>query len=50
MSSGLDLPGLADLEGRGVYYAASQLEAKVVSGRNAWSSVEPTRPVRPHSS
>jgi thioredoxin reductase (NADPH) len=31
----LDLPGLADLEGRGVYYAASQLEAKVVSGRNA---------------
>jgi thioredoxin reductase (NADPH) len=31
----LDLPGLADLEGRGVYYAASQLEAKVVAGRNA---------------
>lgn len=31
----LDLPGFADLEGRGVYYAASQLEAKVVSGRNA---------------
>ena len=31
----LGLPGLADLEGRGVYYAASQLEAKVVSGRNA---------------
>ena len=31
----LDLPGLADLEGRGVYYAASQLEAKVVSGLNA---------------
>ncbi len=31
----LDLPGLADLEGRGVYYAASQLEAKMVSGRNA---------------
>jgi thioredoxin reductase (NADPH) len=31
----LDLPGLADLEGRGVYYAASQLEANVVSGRNA---------------
>jgi thioredoxin reductase (NADPH) len=31
----LDLPGLADLEGRGVYYAASQLEAKVVSGRAA---------------
>jgi thioredoxin reductase (NADPH) len=31
----LNLPGLADLEGRGVYYAASQLEAKVVSGRNA---------------
>ena len=31
----LDLPGLADLEGRGVYYAASQLEAKEVSGRNA---------------
>ena len=31
----LDLPGLADLEGRGVYYAASQLEATVVSGRNA---------------
>jgi thioredoxin reductase (NADPH) len=31
----LDLLGLADLEGRGVYYAASQLEAKVVSGRNA---------------
>ena len=28
----LDLPGLADLEGRGVYYAASDLEAKVVSG------------------
>ena len=31
----LDLPGLAELEGRGVYYAASQLEAKVVSGQNA---------------
>ena len=31
----LDLAGLADLEGRGVYYAASQLEARVVSGRNA---------------
>jgi len=31
----LDLPGLADFEGRGVYYAASQLEAKVVSGRHA---------------
>jgi thioredoxin reductase (NADPH) len=31
----LDLPGLADLEGRGVYYAASQLEANRVSGRNA---------------
>ncbi|MDG4820594.1 FAD-dependent oxidoreductase [Asanoa sp. WMMD1127] len=30
----LDLPGLADLEGRGVYYAASQLEAKVVAGRD----------------
>jgi thioredoxin reductase (NADPH) len=29
------VPGLADLEGRGVYYAASQLEASVVSGRNA---------------
>ena len=31
----LDLAGLADLEGRGVYYAASQLEAPVVSGRDA---------------
>ena len=31
----LDLPGLADLEGRGVYYAASQLEANSISGRNA---------------
>jgi len=31
----LDVPGLADLGGRGVYYAASELEAKVVSGRNA---------------
>ena len=31
----LDVPGLADLEGRGVYYAASQLEATEVSGRNA---------------
>ena len=31
----LGVPGLADLEGRGVYYAASELEAKVVSGRNA---------------
>ena len=31
----LDLPGLADLEGRGVYYAASELEAKVVSGQDA---------------
>ncbi len=31
----LDRPGLADLEGRGVYYAASQLEAKEVAGRNA---------------
>jgi len=31
----LSLPGLVELEGRGVYYAASQLEAKVVSGRNA---------------
>lgn len=31
----LHVPGLVDLEGRGVYYAASDLEAKVVSGRNA---------------
>jgi len=31
----LDVPGLTELEGRGVYYAASELEAKVVSGRNA---------------
>ncbi len=31
----LDVPGLAELEGRGVYYAASELEAKVVSGRSA---------------
>jgi len=31
----LDVPALADLEGRGVYYAASDLEAKVVSDRNA---------------
>jgi thioredoxin reductase (NADPH) len=31
----LDVPGLAELEGRGVYYAASELEAKMVSGRNA---------------
>jgi thioredoxin reductase (NADPH) len=31
----LNLPGLANLEGRGVFYAASQLEARVVSGRNA---------------
>lgn len=31
----LDVPGLADLEGRGVYYAAGDLEAKVVSDRNA---------------
>ncbi|WP_433064901.1 FAD-dependent oxidoreductase [Dactylosporangium sp. CS-033363] len=31
----LALPGLADLEGRGVYYAASQLEAPLVAGRNA---------------
>src|SRR5918996_2090394 len=30
----LGVPGLAELEGR-VYYAASELEAKVVSGRNA---------------
>jgi thioredoxin reductase (NADPH) len=31
----LDLPGLADLEGRGVYYAAGQLEATAVADRNA---------------
>ena len=31
----LPLPGLSELEGRGVYYAASQLETNVVSGRNA---------------
>ena len=31
----LDVPGLTDLEGRGVYYAASDLEAKVVAGQNA---------------
>jgi thioredoxin reductase (NADPH) len=31
----LDVPGLADLEGRGVYYAASDLEAKVVAGQHA---------------
>jgi thioredoxin reductase (NADPH) len=31
----LDVPGLADLEGRGVYYSVSELEAKTVSGRNA---------------
>ena len=31
----LDVPGLVDLEGRGVYYAAGELEAKVVAGRHA---------------
>ena len=31
----LRVPGLADLEGRGVYYAASQLETNLVAGRNA---------------
>ena len=31
----LGLPGLAELEGRGVYYAAGQLEAPLVAGRNA---------------
>jgi thioredoxin reductase (NADPH) len=31
----LDLAGAAEFEGRGVYYAASQLEAKVVAGRTA---------------
>lgn len=31
----LDVPGLAELEGRGVYYAASELEAKVVADQNA---------------
>ncbi len=31
----LDVPGLSELEGRGVYYAASQLEATMVAGRNA---------------
>lgn len=31
----LDLPGLADLEGRGVYYASGRLEAAVVAGRSA---------------
>ena len=29
------MAGLVDLEGRGVYYAASELEAKVVASRNA---------------
>jgi thioredoxin reductase (NADPH) len=31
----LDVPGLADLEGRGIYYAAGDLEAKVVAGHHA---------------
>jgi thioredoxin reductase (NADPH) len=31
----LPVPGLADLEGRGVYYAASELEATVVADRTA---------------
>jgi thioredoxin reductase (NADPH) len=31
----LDLAGAAEFEGRGVYYAASQLEAKVVAARTA---------------
>ena len=31
----LDVPGLADHEGRGVYYAASELEAKEVADRHA---------------
>ena len=31
----LVLPGLAELEGRGVYYAAGQLEAAMVAGRTA---------------
>jgi len=31
----LDVPGLSDLEGRGVYYAATELEARVVSHRIA---------------
>ena len=30
----LPLPGLAEFEGRGVYYAASQLEATAVAGRD----------------
>ncbi|MBU2667158.1 FAD-dependent oxidoreductase [Actinoplanes bogorensis] len=30
----LPLPGLAALEGRGIYYAASQLESPLVAGRN----------------
>jgi len=30
----LTLPGLGDLEGRGVYYAAGQLEAPLVAGQN----------------
>ncbi len=31
----LPLPGLAEFEGRGVYYSASQLEVAVVAGREA---------------
>ena len=31
----LDVPGLSDHEGRGVYYAASELEAKEVADRHA---------------
>jgi thioredoxin reductase (NADPH) len=31
----MDVPGIADLEGSGVYYAAGELEAKVVKGRHA---------------
>jgi thioredoxin reductase (NADPH) len=31
----LPVPGLADLEGRGVYYAAGELEARVVADREA---------------
>ncbi len=30
----LEVPGLADLEGRGVYYAAGELEAKSLSGQS----------------
>ncbi len=43
----LDVPGFADFEGAGIYYAATEMEASSAGARRSWWSEPATRRVRP---